>query len=282
MTLALAYWPWIVVSVLWFVTVVVCVFLFFLFFFFKQKTAYEMRISDWSSDVCSSDLVAVDLDQGRERVVPLRGGVDHRPRLLDRIEHDGQVAAGIAQRLDPPELPRRDAHRVEDVAHARRGEVLGFAQCRHCGGAIAPGQQLPGHVHRLGRLQVRAQHDVERRQPVRQATDVGAHPRLVEDQGRRVDSAEVERCHGSTWPAPVATTYRLGTTAAMPRRTAPSRRRSTGPSSLLAIACPSFASRYAPARKSTGPGGQEVVLESMQGGACPTLRALASFFYSDR
>src|SRR3546814_8889633 len=34
-----------------------CVFTFcFFFFFFKQKTAYEMRISDWSSDVCSSDL----------------------------------------------------------------------------------------------------------------------------------------------------------------------------------------------------------------------------------
>src|SRR3546814_20217744 len=30
----------------------------FVFFFFKQKTAYEMRISDWSSDVCSSDLWA--------------------------------------------------------------------------------------------------------------------------------------------------------------------------------------------------------------------------------
>src|SRR3546814_5244137 len=30
---------------------------FVLFFFFKQRTAYEMRISDWSSDVCSSDLV---------------------------------------------------------------------------------------------------------------------------------------------------------------------------------------------------------------------------------
>src|SRR3546814_3372629 len=29
------------------------------FFFFKQKTAYEMRISDWSSDVCSSDLTGV-------------------------------------------------------------------------------------------------------------------------------------------------------------------------------------------------------------------------------
>src|SRR3546814_15648186 len=31
----------------------------FSFFFFKQKTAYEMRISDWSSDVCSSDLLVV-------------------------------------------------------------------------------------------------------------------------------------------------------------------------------------------------------------------------------
>src|SRR3546814_1241652 len=35
--------------------------LFVLFFFFKQKTAYELRISDWSSDVCSSDLGAVEL-----------------------------------------------------------------------------------------------------------------------------------------------------------------------------------------------------------------------------
>src|SRR3546814_2484511 len=32
-----------------------------MFFFFKQKTAYEMRISDWSSDVCSSDLKMPDL-----------------------------------------------------------------------------------------------------------------------------------------------------------------------------------------------------------------------------
>src|SRR3546814_3801577 len=33
----------------------------FVFFFFKQKSAYEMRISDWSSDVCSSDLVSLAL-----------------------------------------------------------------------------------------------------------------------------------------------------------------------------------------------------------------------------
>src|SRR3546814_10920836 len=36
-------------------------FWFVFFFFFKQKTAYEMRISDWSSDVCSSDLIADQL-----------------------------------------------------------------------------------------------------------------------------------------------------------------------------------------------------------------------------
>src|SRR3546814_11909686 len=37
--------------------------LFLLFFFFKQKTAYEMRISDWSSDVCSSDLVFTEIGE---------------------------------------------------------------------------------------------------------------------------------------------------------------------------------------------------------------------------
>src|SRR3546814_7908945 len=42
----------------------------YLFFFFKQKTAYEMRISDWSSDVCSSDLI-FDLFR--------RAGVQDRP-----------------------------------------------------------------------------------------------------------------------------------------------------------------------------------------------------------
>src|SRR3546814_9503209 len=35
------------------------------FFFFKQKTAYEMRISDWSSDVCSSDLAELDQREAR-------------------------------------------------------------------------------------------------------------------------------------------------------------------------------------------------------------------------
>src|SRR3546814_1328391 len=39
------------------------VYVLLLFFFFKQKTAYEMRISDWSSDVCSSDLSAPPLQE---------------------------------------------------------------------------------------------------------------------------------------------------------------------------------------------------------------------------
>src|SRR3546814_1742500 len=55
-----------------------CVLLFVVFlclcFFFKQKTAYEMRISDWSSDVCSSDLVAGGALLARRLSVPLLVG----------------------------------------------------------------------------------------------------------------------------------------------------------------------------------------------------------------
>src|SRR3546814_10716103 len=52
-----------------FVGVLFCViFAYFWFvFFFKQKTAYEVRISDWSSDVCSSDLSATSLRWHRSR-----------------------------------------------------------------------------------------------------------------------------------------------------------------------------------------------------------------------
>src|SRR3546814_6811050 len=42
----------------------------YFFFFFKQKTAYEMRISDWSSDVCSSDLLTA-AEQAAAAKVPL-------------------------------------------------------------------------------------------------------------------------------------------------------------------------------------------------------------------
>src|SRR3546814_10884626 len=52
----------------------------FVMFFFKQKTAYEMRISDWSSDVCSSDL---DVERPRVR----RAIRPDQPRAVDRKAH---------------------------------------------------------------------------------------------------------------------------------------------------------------------------------------------------
>src|SRR3546814_19233527 len=61
------------------------------FFFFKQKTAYEMRISDWSSDVCSSDL---------SEIPTRRGAVDgdiaaiHRAVLAVAAEIEGGIDAG--------------------------------------------------------------------------------------------------------------------------------------------------------------------------------------------
>src|SRR3546814_7092808 len=71
---------------------------FFVFvFFFKQKTAYEMRISDWSSDVCSSDLFAEALGGGEV------DGVE-RPHLM------GLDGAGCGEDLvvDPHEVEQRE------------------------------------------------------------------------------------------------------------------------------------------------------------------------------
>src|SRR3546814_4150830 len=51
----------------------------FIFFFFKQKTAYEMRISDWSSDVCSSDLVRPGPVASASRRTPLALATPRRP-----------------------------------------------------------------------------------------------------------------------------------------------------------------------------------------------------------
>src|SRR3546814_7982826 len=61
----------------------------FCFFFFKQKTAYEMRISDWSSDVCSSDLVAqVQLDQAKAQYAQALGEVQRLQAALKRAQLD--------------------------------------------------------------------------------------------------------------------------------------------------------------------------------------------------
>src|SRR3546814_3984333 len=68
------------------------------FFFFKQKTAYEMRISDWSSDVCSSDLsesAEQPLRHGRrphsrQEVFLGRGNAEPDKTKLQRGQRGGQ------------------------------------------------------------------------------------------------------------------------------------------------------------------------------------------------
>src|SRR3546814_4225040 len=64
----------------------ICIFIFY-FFFFKQKTAYEMRISDWSSDVCSSDLRLDIIAKGDVRFVKAQKTpkLQQRRCILDRI-----------------------------------------------------------------------------------------------------------------------------------------------------------------------------------------------------
>src|SRR3546814_10887557 len=69
-----------------------------MFFFFKQKTAYEMRISDWSSDVCSSDL----LGSGYVNPATLIAArlIDRSGHALDRslFVHRLNVALALRQR----------------------------------------------------------------------------------------------------------------------------------------------------------------------------------------
>src|SRR3546814_21109062 len=85
---------------------------FYLFFFFKQKTAYEMRISDWSSDVCSSDLRSAG-DCRRQgpafRIDVEEPGLQTRGyrRMCRRDEGEGRHQA-VARRHGPG--PRAGAH----------------------------------------------------------------------------------------------------------------------------------------------------------------------------
>src|SRR3546814_10757341 len=92
-------------------------FVFYCFFFFKQKTAYEMRISDWSSDVCSSDLCVLDRDR--------------RARIGEGFL-DGTLDVGLPLRIAPVER-RHDAveHRLFPLQRAQAGaDEIGRASCR--------------------------------------------------------------------------------------------------------------------------------------------------------
>src|SRR3546814_7036225 len=77
----------------------------FLVFFFKQKTAYEMRISDWSSDVCSSDLhVLADFRFASAGDPERQGDVVEGREMIDQAEV-------LEDDADPPPQPR---HRSEE------------------------------------------------------------------------------------------------------------------------------------------------------------------------
>src|SRR3546814_2016165 len=65
------------------------------FFFFKQKTAYEMRISDWSSDVCSSDLSWTTLSYSGMVSKALDLGVS----IADVEKVNREIYAGVGNRL---------------------------------------------------------------------------------------------------------------------------------------------------------------------------------------
>src|SRR3546814_9470393 len=98
-----------------------------IFFFFKQKTAYEMRISDWSSDVCSSDL-RKPLERAN---AILDGHKIHHAVVLD-LRAPLQLACGFAQ-----VLARRVVVAVHAVAPVRVGaaarRVAGRSEERRVG-----------------------------------------------------------------------------------------------------------------------------------------------------
>src|SRR3546814_3515248 len=79
-----------------------------LFFFFKQKTAYEMRISDWSSDVCSSDL----LDGRYEGRLLSQLALPELVELLQDYAIADQQSASVLEAYLDRTRPRSEERRV--------------------------------------------------------------------------------------------------------------------------------------------------------------------------
>src|SRR3546814_21032743 len=94
----------------------VCIVLFVLFF--KQKTAYELRISDWSSDVCSSDLVEVEV---------MHGEIQHRGRAAANADYF-EAASNQPFHQRGLECRRAEAAVVSDRDSRPPGDRAGF--CR--------------------------------------------------------------------------------------------------------------------------------------------------------
>src|SRR3546814_12224450 len=110
-----------------------------IFFFFKQKTAYEMRISDWSSDVCSSDLeIAVAGDRGDGEIlgdVPI-GAQRGLPELVVLERTEIRVPVGGARVVWGRGVDERWKIRRNDAAGAgRAGRILQIGSAS-CGGRV--------------------------------------------------------------------------------------------------------------------------------------------------
>src|SRR3546814_8067616 len=92
-----------------------CYFIFLFVFFFKQKTAYEMRISDWSSDVCSSDLWGIRKPQSSSR--------------SDRSHPDGARTSTIRGSHRQPEREDHRSRRTSRSEERRVGKAC-VSTCR--------------------------------------------------------------------------------------------------------------------------------------------------------
>src|SRR3546814_6182836 len=99
-----------------------------LFFFFKQKTAYEMRISDWSSDVCSSDLDFARLGDRPDEPAPVHALREQAQALAIVPEQLDQIAALAAER----EQRARVRTLLQHLLHQHRETIEPLA---HVGGA---------------------------------------------------------------------------------------------------------------------------------------------------
>src|SRR3546814_6146437 len=80
------------------------IFVLFVFFFFKQKTAYEMRISDWSSDVCSSDLVYLFQAAGVILLIAMIGAIVLTLRSREGVRRQSIEAQNARRPADVVEV----------------------------------------------------------------------------------------------------------------------------------------------------------------------------------
>src|SRR3546814_4949516 len=105
-----------------------------MFFFFKQKTAYDLRISDWSSDVCSSDLTDIAAEPSGEAIL----GIGQFLAL------GGELAPPAIEDID--ELKQQRARSREQHRPLERGGVIAPEDCG--GGRRTPvGKAQIGRAH---------------------------------------------------------------------------------------------------------------------------------------